>query len=47
MTPLPTGLPRRHSNFVAAWAMADRLGDGRQFQLLNELDDFNREGVAH
>lgn len=24
--------------------MADRLGDGRQFRLLNVLDDFNREG---
>lgn len=22
--------------------MADRLGDGRQFRLLNVLDDFNR-----
>ena len=26
--------------------MADRLGDGRQFRLLNVLDDFNREGVG-
>ena len=26
--------------------MADRLGDGRQFRLLNVLDDFNREGLA-
>ena len=25
--------------------MADRLGDGRQFRLLNVLDDFNREGL--
>ena len=25
--------------------MADRLGDGRQFRLLNVLDDFNREGT--
>ena len=24
--------------------MADRLGDGRAFRLLNVLDDFNREG---
>jgi transposase InsO family protein len=24
--------------------MADRLEDGRQFRLLNVLDDFNREG---
>lgn len=24
--------------------MADRLDDGRQFRLLNVLDDFNREG---
>ena len=24
--------------------MADRLADGRQFRLLNVLDDFNREG---
>ena len=26
--------------------MADRLGDGRQFRLLNVLDDFNREGLG-
>jgi putative transposase len=26
--------------------MADRLGDGRQFWLLNFLDDFNREGLG-
>lgn len=26
--------------------MADRLGDGRQFRLLNVLDDFNREGMG-
>jgi putative transposase len=26
--------------------MADRLGDGRAFRLLNVLDDFNREGSA-
>ena len=26
--------------------MADRLGDGRQFRLLNMLDDFNREGLG-
>ena len=26
--------------------MADRLGDGRQFSLLNVLDDFNREGLG-
>ncbi|ARO14887.1 transposase IS3/IS911 family protein [Ketogulonicigenium robustum] len=26
--------------------MADRLGDGRQFPLLNVLDDFNREGLG-
>jgi putative transposase len=26
--------------------MADRLGDGRQFRLLNILDDFNREGLG-
>ena len=25
--------------------MADRLWDGRQFRLLNVLDDFNREGL--
>ncbi len=25
---------------------ADRLGDGRQFRLLNLLDDFNREGLG-
>ena len=25
--------------------MADRLGDGRAFRLLNMLDDFNREGL--
>jgi hypothetical protein len=25
--------------------MADRLGDGRAFRLLNVLDDFNREGL--
>ena len=25
---------------------ANRLGDGRQFRLLNVLDDFNREGLA-
>lgn len=25
--------------------MADRLGEGRQFRLLNVLDDFNREGL--
>jgi putative transposase len=31
------------------WSMdfiADRLGDGRQFRLLNALDDFNREGLS-
>ena len=31
------------------WSMdfiADRLGDGRQFRLLNVLDDFNREGLG-
>ena len=26
--------------------MADRLGDGRQFRLLNVLDDFNRQGLG-
>ncbi len=26
--------------------MADRLGDGRQFRLLNLLDDFNHEGLG-
>jgi putative transposase len=26
--------------------MADRLGDGRAFRLLNLLDDFNREGLG-
>ncbi|MFV0292825.1 MAG: IS3 family transposase, partial [Paracoccus sp. (in: a-proteobacteria)] len=26
--------------------MADRLGDGRQFRLLNVLDDFNRKGLG-
>ena len=26
--------------------LADRLGDGRQFRLLNVLDDFNREGLG-
>ena len=26
--------------------MADRLGDGRQFRLLNVLDDFNQEGLG-
>ena len=26
--------------------MADELGDGRAFRLLNVLDDFNREGLA-
>lgn len=26
--------------------MADRLKDGRQFRLLNVLDDFNREGLG-
>lgn len=26
--------------------MADRLGDGRQFRLLNVLDAFNREGLG-
>lgn len=32
-----------------AWSMdfmADRLGDGRPFRLLNVLDDFNREGLG-
>ena len=31
------------------WSMdfiADRLGDGRAFRLLNVLDDFNREGLG-
>jgi transposase InsO family protein len=26
------------------WSLDDRLADGRQFRLLNVLDDFNREG---
>lgn len=26
--------------------MADRLADGRQFRLLNVLEDFNRDGVG-
>ena len=26
--------------------MADRLGDGRAFRLLNVLNDFNREGLG-
>jgi putative transposase len=26
--------------------MADRLEDGRQFRLLNVLDDFNRDGLG-
>ena len=26
--------------------MADRLGDGRAFRILNVLDDFNREGLG-
>jgi putative transposase len=26
--------------------MTDRLEDGRQFRLLNVLDDFNREGLG-
>nr|WP_272212708.1 IS3 family transposase [Marinicella sp. W31]MDC2878618.1 IS3 family transposase [Marinicella sp. W31] len=33
----------------AVWSMdfmADRLADGRQFRLLNVLDDFNREGLG-
>jgi putative transposase len=33
----------------AVWSMdfmADRLGDGRQFRLLNVPDDFNREGLG-
>ncbi len=33
----------------AVWSMdfmADRLGDGRAFRLLNILDDFNREGLG-
>jgi putative transposase len=33
----------------AVWSMdfmADRLGDGRAFRLLNVLDDFNREGLG-
>jgi putative transposase len=33
----------------AVWSMdfmADRLGGGRQFRLLNVLDDFNREGLG-
>jgi putative transposase len=33
----------------ALWSMdfmADRLGDGRAFRLLNVLDDFNREGLG-
>ncbi len=25
---------------------ADRLADGRQFRVLNVLDDFNREGLG-
>jgi putative transposase len=36
-----------HPNQV--WSMdfmADRLGDGRAFRLLNVLDDFNREGLG-
>lgn len=31
------------------WSMdflADRLADGRQFRLLNVLDDFSREGLG-
>jgi putative transposase len=33
----------------AVWSMdfmAERLGDGRQFQLLNVLGDFNRKGLG-
>ncbi len=53
MPPTLQSIPRidcftlRPPNLV--WSMdfmADRLADGRQFRLLNVLDDFNREGLG-
>jgi putative transposase len=39
-------VPERPNRVGSMDFMADRLGDGRAFRLLNVLDDFNREGLG-
>ena len=39
-------VPERPNRVWSMDFMADRLGDGRAFRLLNVLDDFNREGLG-
>ncbi|MGX1256948.1 putative transposase [Sinorhizobium fredii] len=40
------GVPETPNMVWSMDFMADRLEDGRQFRLLNVLDDFNREGLG-
>ena len=44
--PQPLTVPLTLNEVWSMDFMADRLADGRQFRLLNVLDDFNREGLG-
>eukprot|EP01037_Dinobryon_pediforme_P019755 gene19755-20225_t len=44
--PEALAVPERPNRVWSMDFMADRLGDGRAFRLLNVLDDFNREGLG-
>lgn len=44
--PVALAVPEAANEVWSMDFMADRLGDGRQFRLLNILDDFNREGLG-
>ncbi|MER5174134.1 DDE-type integrase/transposase/recombinase, partial [Thioclava kandeliae] len=44
--PEASAVPEAANEVWSMYFMADRLGDGRQFRLLNVLDDFNREGLG-
>jgi putative transposase len=44
--PEPLAVPDAPNMVWSMDFMADRLGGGRAFQLLNVLDDFNREGLG-
>ena len=44
--PEALAVPDRPNRVWSMDFMADRLGDGRAFRLLNVLDDFNREGLG-
>jgi putative transposase len=44
--PEPLAVPDAPNMVWSMDFMADRLGDGRAFRLLNVLDDYNREGLG-